>query len=136
MHNFTEQFITALAWFAAFGLGIFTIWLFATAFERVHLRARRRAFKKPAPGKNPAHEFLRDWCDRTSGARIYASDLFDAYRLWCKDNEVKPSSRNTFGKSMTKMKVERETGRWVQYLDLELNPKGRRRIAIEEKANR
>lgn len=136
MQIFTEQFYIALAWFTALGSCIFIIWLLATVFEWVHLRARRRAFRKPAPGNNPVHEFLQDWCDRTSDTRIYASDLYDAYRIWCKDNEHKPYSRAAFGKSMTKMKVERETGRWVQYLDLELNPKGRRRLAIEEKANR
>ena len=136
MQTFLEQFTTALAWFAAFGTGAFILWSIAALFEWTHSRARRLAFKKPEPGHNPVHEFLQDWCDRTPDARIYASDLYDAFRLWCKDNEVKPYSRNAFGKAMTKMKVKRETARWVQYVDLELNPKGRRRMAIEEKANR
>lgn len=136
MQIFLEQFYIGLAWFSAFASGIFTIWFFTDAWEKSRARARRITFFKPAPGDNPVHKFVCDWCDRIPKARIYASDLYDAYRLWCQDNDIEVAGRAAFGRHLSEMKLEREVGRYSVYLDLELNSKAHRRIALDKKTCR
>lgn len=136
MQVFLEQFYSALAWFSALAAIIFTLWLLASLWERVQLSARRKAFKQPKSGNRSVHAFLLDWCNRAPKARIYASNLYDAYRIWCKDHEQEALSRNAFGHHMTKMKIKREKGQWVQYLGLELNVRAKRRLAVENRTNR
>lgn len=69
---------------------------------------------------DPLGVYLSQWCRREDRASIQASDLFEAYCLWCRQNAADPVSTTLFGRMMSERGFEKQKVGVVRYLGLEL----------------
>jgi putative DNA primase/helicase len=81
---------------------------------------------------NPVHQFVASWCEIVQGASVQASRLYEAYQLWCRDNAMDPVSQTSFGRRMSELKFERDTGQLVFYRGLMLGAEAEARLFAEE----
>ncbi len=82
---------------------------------------------------NPVHQFVQSWCQHERSAMISASRLYNVYQLWCKENAMDPQKQTSFGRRMTEMNFERDTGSIVYYKGLKLTDAAEERMNDEEK---
>ncbi|MDR3438966.1 phage/plasmid primase, P4 family [Telmatospirillum sp.] len=64
--------------------------------------------------------FLSQWCERIAGASVQASDLYEAYQLFCKENADDPVSNTAFGRMLPERGIEKDKRGTVRYLELQL----------------
>lgn len=66
-------------------------------------------------------QFLQEETVEDNTARIKSSDLYGAYKDWCKKNEKRVLSSTQFGKRIEEKRYRKELKTWVFYLGLRLN---------------
>jgi len=93
------------------------------------LSAQKRGLKKPPAVTKAISEyrhkedtlgvFIAECCKKSSGKRVKASKLFDAYNDWCKNTERIPLSQTKFGKEMGKI-FKKKSSNGIYYYGLRL----------------
>jgi len=69
-------------------------------------------------------QFLTDCCTQKPGVQVGASEVYEAYRWWCKRNGDNPKNRTVFGRSMSQKGFKRgkdSQSRRVVYLGIALD---------------
>lgn len=82
--------------------------------------------------QNPVLPFVQSWCERIPGAKTQASDLYEAYKLWCKEKAADPQNLTVWGYRMGDLKLEKENKGCVFYLDIKLTSDAEARVFREQ----
>lgn len=69
---------------------------------------------------DPLGIFLGQWCERMDKAAVQATDLYEAYKLWCGENAVEPVSNTLFGRMLTERGIQKDKVGVIRYLGLQL----------------
>ncbi len=81
---------------------------------------------------NPVLSFLIACTEKRSTARVNATRLYNAYKLWCNDNSINPISQTLFGRKMTDMDYKKDVYQVTYYLDIELTNEWENKVLEEE----
>lgn len=81
---------------------------------------------------SPLRAFMDDWVDPAPAGSVGATELYEAFRLWCRDNAIDPWKQTTFGLRLRDQGVHKDrVGGRVVYLNLDLCAEARVRLEDE-----
>lgn len=82
------------------------------------IRAATEGYRAEA---NPVAQFAQDCLIRKSGARVMATRMYEAYKIWCKDNATDDMTQTLFGRRLGDMGFNKfKSGGFSQYFDVDL----------------
>ena len=71
-------------------------------------------------GEDVIGRFTTDCCEFSNDAKVRSSELYNAYRDWCKDNGHKPLSSTKFGKRIGE-RFEKQRSNGIHYIGIRLS---------------
>ncbi len=118
MEHFWNNFFSVFGFLSGI---VFTV-IFFHALSKAHIKIRRYLkTEMPKPPQSDIERFIDEWCRKDPQAEIAAPNLYSAYQIWCKENEVGALNQNRFGRHMVAMKFERVCLRSCSYVGIALN---------------